>query len=80
MSVKMNKVFTNYDDLKIYIGADGIYSTYAEDELSNYLGCVGSNIGSFKLEIDDKKYEITVSSKENENGNFMYKYIVEELN
>lgn len=80
MNVKMNKVFTNYDDLKKYIGADGIYSTYAEEELANYLGCVGSNIGSFPLEIDSKKYEITVSSKENEDGNFMYKYIVEELN
>lgn len=77
--MKELRKFDNYEDLKKYIGADGIYSEYAETELSDYLGCIGSNTGSFELQIDDREYVITVNSYEVEEDRFKYEYEVFEI-
>lgn len=62
----MQRVFSSYENLKIYIGANGIYNTYADDMLRNHLECIGSGCGSFELEIDKNIYEVTILSSRDE--------------
>lgn len=62
----MQRVFSSYENLKIYIGASGIYSTYADMMLKNHLECMGSGYGSFELEIDNNIYEVRVLSSRDE--------------
>ena len=68
----MQRVFSTYENLKIYIGASGIYNTYADDMLKNHLECMGSGCGSFELEIDKNIYEVRVLSSRDEKEFEMY--------
>lgn len=62
----MQRVFSSYENLKIYIGASGVYSEYADDMLRNHLECMGSGCGSYLLEIDKNIYEVTILSSRDE--------------
>lgn len=72
----MRKVFNDYEKLKKYIGADGIYSRYADEELSNHLACIGSNTGWFELEIEDNRYYIEPLSYEIGIEEYEYSFIL----
>lgn len=72
----MKRVFTNYEKLKQYIGADGIYSRYADDELRNHLECIGSNTGWFELEIENNVYTVEVNSYEVGIEEYKYSFIL----
>ena len=72
----MKRVFTNYEKLKQYIGADGIYSRYADDELRNHLESIGSNTGWFELEIENNVYTVEVNSYEVGIEEYKYSFIL----
>ena len=69
----MNRLFKKYEDLIDFIKVE---RCYAEQELSNYLGCVESDISSFKLEVDNKIYEIYVKTEEIAEDEYKYSYIL----
>lgn len=73
------KVFTDYKELEKYVGADGVYSRYLDEEINNHLACIGSNVGSVEIEIDGREYNISIFSEETTEGNFEYRYEVFEI-
>ena len=72
----MKRVFDNYEKLKIYIGADGVYSVYADNQLREHLECIGSDIGYFELEIENNVYTVEVNSYEVGIEEYRYIYIL----
>lgn len=83
------KRFDSLQDLVKYLGGTSYTLKYLEDEVCNYLECVGSDIvenedqepsyGGIEIEIENKKYMLYVSSVEIDIEEYKYFYWIEEI-